>query len=30
MQIYEYGDKAASNILIQPVDRRELTTIETC
>ena len=28
MQIYEYGDKSARNILIQPVDRRELTTIE--
>lgn len=28
MQIYEYGDKNARNILIQPVDRRELTTIE--
>ena len=28
MQIYEYGDKTERNILIQPVDRRELTTIE--
>lgn len=28
MQIYEYGDKNARNILIQPVDRSELTTIE--
>lgn len=28
MQIYEYDDKNARNILIQPVDRRELTTIE--
>ena len=28
MQIYEYSNKNARNILIQPVDRRELTTIE--
>lgn len=28
MQIYEYGDMTAHTILIQPVDRRELTTIE--
>ncbi|MBQ8979836.1 MAG: esterase [Oscillospiraceae bacterium] len=28
MQIYEYGDRDARNILIQPVDRRELASAE--
>lgn len=28
MRIYEYGDKNVQNILIQPVDQRELTMIE--